>query len=211
VLPPDFQPKYAYAPAIQFDQAKQQRFESIFATALSHPSSTIEYHDIAPKYEFLTYLVQTQPVVLHGSNNLAITVFEPRLTTDWAGRPLQAVYAAADGIWPMFFAIIDRKPYPYSLHNGCAWTTDATGQSIKVYQFAMSARVLGDQPWRNGMIYVLPRDTFTQVRDHVGQTTEEWASPTPVHPLAKLAIQPRDFPFLDDVQGMNDQWSVPKV
>ena len=71
----------------------------------------------------------------------------------------------------------------------------------------MSMRVLHDQPWTNGMIYVLPRDTFVQVRDAAGQLTEEWASPIPVQPIAKLTITPNDFLFLNDVQGMNDRWS----
>jgi hypothetical protein len=159
----------------------------------------------------LTYLVNTHPVVLHGSNNPEVAIFGPRLTTDWAGRPLKAVYAAADGIWPMFFAIVHRKPYPYSLHNGCAWTVDAAGQPTKVYHFAISARVLRNQPWTDGMVYVLPRTPFAPVRDATGQLTEEWASPTSVRPLAKLVITPDDFLFLHDVQAMNDRWSQQEV
>jgi hypothetical protein len=207
MLPPDFQRKEVNAPPLQFDQGKRANFDHLLATAAADPSRPIQYNCAYPKYEFLTYLAVYHPVVLHGSNNPAIAIFEPRLTTDWAGRPLQAVYAAADGIWPMFFAIVHRKPYPYSLHNGCAWAKDAAGQPTKVYHFAISMRVLRDQPWTNGMIYVLPRDTFVQVRDAAGQITEEWASLTSVRPIAKLTITPDDFLFLRDVQGMNDRWS----
>jgi hypothetical protein len=103
MLPPDFQRKEVYAPPLQLDQSKRASFDHLLSTAIADPSRPIQYNCAYPKYEFLMYLAVYHPVVLHGSNNPAIAIFEPRLTTDWAGRPLQAVYAAADGIWPMFF------------------------------------------------------------------------------------------------------------
>jgi hypothetical protein len=57
------------------------------------------------------------------------------------------------------------------------------------------------------MIYLLPRHTFEQIQDSSGYRTEEWASQRAVQPLGKQTISPEDFPFLDAVQGMEDQWS----
>ena len=195
------------SPLLDIDPHKQQVFENLFTQACAHPDIPLTYHCPYPKYEFLSYLAETKPLLIHGSNNPDIPLFEPRLTTDWAGRPLSAVYASADGIWPMFFAIVQRKPYPYSLRNGCHRVEDGSSWPRKLYYFAISARVLRDQPWITGMIYLLPRASFEQIQDAGGYRTEEWASRTAVQPLGKLAISPDDFPFLHAVQGMNDRWS----
>src|SRR5215213_8170205 len=195
------------SPPLYIGQHKQQLFEDLFTQACAHPDTPLTYDCPYPKYEFLSYLAETKPLLIHGSNNPDIPLFEPRLTTDWAGRPLSAVYASADGIWPMFFAIVQRKPYPYSLRNGCHRVETGSDWPRKLYYFAVSARVLRDHPWTGGMIYLLSRASFEHIQDSSGYRTEEWASQTTVQPLGKLAISPEDFPFLSAVQGMEDQWS----
>jgi hypothetical protein len=101
--------------------------------------------------------------------------------------------AASDGIWPMFFAILDRKPYPFSVNNGCRREPGG-----KVYYFLTST--LRDQPWTEGMMYILPRTSFEQRVDADGNPTDQWLSRSPVRPLLKLSVVPADFPFLQDVQ-----------
>ena len=65
-------------------------------------------------------------VVLHGSGEPSIAQFEPRQPIDISAFGGQnAVYAAADGIWAMFFAIVDRERVP-SVSNACMKIVDAT-------------------------------------------------------------------------------------
>jgi len=59
-------------------------------------------------------------------------------------------------------------------------------------------------PWRTGVIYVLPRDTFVQqVLDNssdIKLQTAQWASADAVKPLMKFTVPPDDFPFLQQVR-----------
>jgi hypothetical protein len=165
----------------------------------------IAYQLPYPKQEFLRYLVADRDVVLHGSGNDAIDVFEPTSQTDYFGRVRKAVFAASDGIWPMFFAILDRSRYHGSLRNACYWDIDATGERQKCYAFSINATFLRQRPWREGSIYVLPRATFERVVDHDGSPSEEWLSTRQVTPLARLAVSPSDFPFLEDVEAHGDE------
>jgi len=165
----------------------------------------IDYQLPYPKQEFLRYLVAKRDVVLHGSGNGAIDVFEPTSQTDYFGHVRKAVFAASDGIWPMFFAILDRSRYHGSLRNACYWDVDATGVRQKVYAFSINTTFLGRQPWRDGSVYVLPRATFERVVDEDGTPSEEWLSTREVTPLGRLAVSPTDFPFLNDVEGHGDE------
>jgi hypothetical protein len=71
------------------------------------------------------------------------------------------------------------------------------------------AQALKQQPWRPGTVYLLPAGTFElQPRMRVGDVLvqpAQWASPLPVTPVAKLAVQPEDFPFLDQIRGHDDE------
>ena len=44
----------------------------------------------------------------------------------------------------------------------------------------------------DGMLYLLPRDTFHRVAG----APDEWMSEAPVPAVARLPISPEDFPFL---------------
>jgi hypothetical protein len=69
----------------------------------------IDYGLAAPRWQFLCWLAETKDVLLHGSGNAGIREFEPRRpadTSEFGGR--NAVFAASDGIWATFFAIVDR-------------------------------------------------------------------------------------------------------
>jgi hypothetical protein len=191
-----FVPRYIYFPTLQLNERKQRAFERIFSDALACSGDDIpdvQYTYPYPKHAFLHYLVEQHHVLVHGSNRLDVKILEPRAESDNAGRIIHAVFAASDGIWPMFFAILDRKPYPFSVNNGCRREPDR-----KVYYFSTST--LYDQPWTNGMMYILARDSFEQIRDADGKPTEQWMSRSAVRPLARLAAIPADFPFLQEVR-----------
>jgi hypothetical protein len=191
------------APQLDLEATKVTAFDDAFASASTR--GRIEYQLPYPKQEFLRYLVAKRDVVLHGSGNGTIDLFEPTWQTDYFGRVRKAVFAASDGIWPMFFAILDRSRYHGSLRNVCYWDVDETGERQKCYGFSINAAFLERQPWREGSIYVLPRATFERVVDEYGTPSEEWLSSRAVTPAARLAVSPSDFPFLKHVEGHGDE------
>lgn len=190
---------------IEFDEETREIFDSFFDHLLKHGlNNDVDYDLASPKYEFLCYLTDCKGVVLHGSGRGDIEVFEPRWQTDAVGRPLQRVYATRDGIWPMYFAILDRENYKGSLRNGFWREEDEEGNVQRFYQFSINKDELAKGPWRRGYVYILPRDTFEQTRTLDGRGREEWSSSASVRPLARLVIEPNDFPFLNQVHGHDD-------
>ena len=191
-----FVPTYLHLPAPQLDVHKRRVFDQLYADALNDRDAgvpRVRYACAYPKHEFLHYLVEHHHVLVHGSTRADIAVLEPRAESDNAGRVIHAVFAASDGVWSMFFAILDRKPYPFSVNNGCRREPGGT-----VYYFSTST--LHDRPWTDGMMYVMPRDSFEQLPDRDGNPTEQWMSRVAVRPLVKLPVTPVDFPFLHQVQ-----------
>jgi hypothetical protein len=193
---------------MDLDAATIAAFEHLITTAvLPGGGAAIDYQLAAPKWQFLCYLCDTHDFLLHGSGNPGIEEFEPRQSNDieeFGNR--EAVYAASDGLWPMYFAIVDRDNGVNSLVNACARLVapDGTRQG-PYYFFSIDADALAKGAWRNGTIYILPRATFEPqpLMPHpLGQVeVQQWASLVPVRPLAKLAITPADFPFLAQVRG----------
>jgi hypothetical protein len=168
------------APRLELTDAKRRAFERGEV-------------DAYPKHEYLRWLVATAdpPVLLHGSAT-DIEVFEPREQTDWDGRLTRAIFATSDGIWPIFFAIADRRAVR-SLRNGCLSTRNGSR-----YWFSVEPRPGAANVWRDGYVYVLPRAPF---RPHSLGT--EWTAPVAVRPIRRVAVSPHDFPFLDRV-GRHD-------
>lgn len=188
--------------------------DQLVARALEQsPGHCIDYRLDLPKWQFLCHVAERAGLVLHGSGDPAIARFEPRQPDD----PLEfsnrrAVFAAADGLWPMYYAVLDRERHPMMLVNSCVRLASQTGGlSDPFYYFSISDTALQQKPWRQGTVYLLPASSFeaqpplvagfgdTQV--HVAQA----ASPVPVEPLAKLAVGPEDFPFLDRIRGHRDE------
>jgi hypothetical protein len=198
-------------PGANFDATAQQAFDALLDASLNASGCpTIEYTLPHPKWQFLCYLADQRNIALHGSGNPNISLFEPRQSNDLNEFGNQkAVYAASDGIWAMFFAIVDRERVE-SITNACVTLADEAGALHgPYYVFSVSESALPGQPWRTGTVYLLPRDTFiTQspmafgaYQVHVAQL----ASFEPVQPLAKLTLAPHDFPFLMQIRGHDDQ------
>ena len=201
-LPPYFLPR----PALDLSAAQIAEFEHLYATAVAPGGGgEIDYTLAAPRWQFLCWLTDTKDVLLHGSGNPAIDEFEPRQSNDteeFGNR--KAVYAASDGLWAMYFALMDRDQHVHGLINAAFRRVEADGRrSAPYYFFAISGPQLPPAPWRNGMIYILPRATFEQqelqTRDELVAEIQQWASLAPVAPLARLAITPADFPFLAQI------------
>src|SRR4051812_36260640 len=107
-------------PALELSAATITAFEQLYTDYVeAGTAQEINYQLAAPKWQFLCYLCDTKRILLHGSGNPDITEFEPRQPKDieeFGNR--RAVYAASDGIWPMYFAIVKREQVTL-LMNAC--------------------------------------------------------------------------------------------
>jgi len=207
-LLPDY---WLQRPEIYIDPQTRSDFDQLLARVKAGGTITrIEYTFPAPKWLFLCYLADQHGVVLHGTGNPHIQVFEPRPSNDLNEFGAQtAIYAAGDGLWAMFFAILDRTHYPMSTTNACIRLVDEVGQvSEPRYVFSISLHALRKQPWRTGTIYLLPGETFiNQPSLRFGPyevRVPQLASLVPVKPFAQLEVTPDDFPFLKDIRGIDD-------
>lgn len=208
---PQLGPYWRPRPPSQLDDELRAAFNSLLEAALSSGSvQAIDYNLAAPKWQFLCYLAEEHGFALHGSLQADIAEFEPRQPSDLRAFGAQrAVYAAADGIWPMFFAIVDRERYPTSIINGCIRVQEPERMpGPPFYLFSVGRHVFDQRPYRNGTVYILPRQSFVaeppMVFGPVLVHTAQLASLEPVRPLAKLAVTPDDFPFLEHMLSHED-------
>lgn len=199
-------------PAAEIALEDRRAFDWLLGAALaSGNGAAIDYDLPAPRWQFLCHVAEEHEIALHGSGNPHITLFEPRQPVDLTAFGSQkAVYAASDGIWAMFFAIVDRAGYKMSVTNACIRLVDRAGQvSDPFYFFSVSSTVLPHRPWRAGTVYLLPRATFVSQPDLPFGTAQvqvaQLASLEAVRPLARLAVAPGDFPFLDQIRGHDDE------
>jgi hypothetical protein len=74
--------------------------------------------------------------------------------------------------------------------------------------FSISRSALPNRPWRSGTVYVLRGDTFElQPPLRFGEfevRIPQLASLVPVRPIARVAVEPEDFPFLADIRAHHD-------
>jgi hypothetical protein len=202
---------YLKGPAVDFHDVKVASFERLLQQSADGDSSrTADYNLPYPKYEFLCYVAERKGLLLHGSNQAYLERLEPVRTTIALARwqALNAVYACSDGIWPMFYAIVDRGTYSGGLYNECFRVTDASGHSQKYYYFGLNLQMLRKRVWTHGAVYILNPDGFQQVTDFCGNRLEEWVNTAGVRPLARLAVLPEDFPFLADVRVHDEKRAV---
>lgn len=159
-----------------------------------------------PTWQFLCHLADAHGLALHGSGDPKIEVFEPRQANDLGTFGNQkAVYAAGDGIWAMFFAIVDRTRVA-SVTNACFRLVGADGTvGEPLYRFSVSQSALPSNPWRRGTVYVLPKELFvTEEPLRFGELEARiphLASFEPVTPLARISVVPEDFPFRTKVRA----------
>jgi hypothetical protein len=195
-------------PPMDLDPEAVAACERLYTEVVEHGiGAEIPYDLSTPKWQFLCYLTDNKGVLVHGSSTPDIVEFEPRQSEDvgeFGNR--KAVYAASDALWAMYFAVTDRSRGVNSLHNACFRVVQEDGsKSAPYYFFSINSDALAHHPWCNGTIYILPRASFEQqppvtLRGLTGEIPQ-WASTTPVRPLARLPITPADFPFLPRIRG----------
>jgi hypothetical protein len=200
------QKHYLPAPDQDLNNDKRVQFDRIYEeTLLKGIGRTIRYNCQYPKHEFLSYLAASKDLLLHGSNELDLEVLLPdRKSGDerYYGS-LNAVYACADGIWPIFYAVANRRLTPGWVSTDCyqIGSDIHTGKwaGKKIYHFSLGAQLLERNPWVDGMVYLLPKGSFKRLSDPTGFPLEEWVSEEAVQPVAQLPVSPADFSFLDRV------------
>ena len=197
-------------PQSALSEDERRACDALLAAAVAQGAAQpFAYTLSIPKWRFLCYLAEQHGLALHGSGNGDIARFEPRQSSDLHEFGAQkAVYAAADGIWPMYFAIVDREK-SRSVINACIFLEQPDGARSKpFYFFSISQQAVERQPYQNGVVYLLPKASFVAqppltsgpLRVHIAQL----ASREAVVPLAKLAIAPHDFPFLAQMRTHDD-------
>ena len=197
-------------PVFDLTPEKQQSFDDLFSA--TPPGGWVDYKLPYPKWQFLSYLCQSRPLVLHGSQSLAIDEVEPRQANDVRAFSNQsAIYATTDGIWVIYFAIIDRLRFrPLTLFNSCLDIRLSPEQVLGPYYFfSITHSALIQNPWCSGGIYILPREHFEQEPPTpmlgVDVIFPHWISTSPALPRAKLKVELEDFPFLAQVHGHDDE------
>jgi hypothetical protein len=207
MLLPDY---WLTRPQESFDEAAQIAFDELLNRTLSSDGCpTIPYTLPWPRWQFLCHIADHHEIALHGSGDPNIALFEPRQSNDLNEFGNQkAVYAASDGLWAIFFAVVDRGRVG-SITNACVSLASEAGDLHgPYYVFSVSRAALPNQPWRTGTVYLLPRGTFTfQPPMTFGPNQVHFAqlaSLVPVQPLAKLTVTPEDFPFLAQIRGHDD-------
>ena len=194
-------------PAISFTRETRKSFEREHRLRTrAGLESTLPLDRTVVAYRFLDYLVETEGLLLHGSNSGDIERFEVRQPDERGpGFATQAgVFAASDGIWAMFFAIANRqieRPIGRSdaiMSNLCVKPWPSRRLTNRYFAFGLSDWWLGTGVSRDGWVYVLPREGF--VKDSF---SEQWVRSSPVKPLYKAPVTPEDFPALERVRGMS--------
>jgi hypothetical protein len=178
-----------YGPQHALSPAQRAELDRLIAIAIAADSAIDAAACPVPAHELLTHLVLEHDFLLHGSNDVALDVLEPRPAADF-GTELRAVVACDDGIWPIFYAIVARERIEYLL-TACV----KVGRR-RSYVFAVGADPAAPTSWTRGAVYALPRSGFRC------EWEREWVRSSPARPLLRVLVRPEDFPLREVVVGI---------
>jgi hypothetical protein len=182
--------------------ADEAAFDELLAR--TPEEGTIEYALEQPKWWFLHHQIR-RGYLVHGSNEAAIDEFRTRQNLDAHQRPVEAVFASDDAIWPLYFAVVNR-PVAQSYINWCEHVTSRRLGSHSRYLFSIGSDPRDERSWTNGTIYLLPSATFRATPE-----SRELVSERPVRPRARLPVAPGDFPLRSGTRGHGRGASVRSV
>lgn len=193
-------------PKLSINEDEEKAFNHLFENSCKKADKLIEYNLAFPKYKFLYYLTKNKRVVLHGSNQQEVHTFEPRKQTLYNGEMATAIFATKDPMWPIFYAILDKRKIVGNIRNG---SISANGKSF-FHFYSLTKPTFINEPWTTGMIYILPEETFINVSKGAIQFNE-WISENAVSPFAKMEVEPSDFYFLKKVASHRSDESAIKT
>lgn len=192
------------APPLPIDEPRRRAFDAVVREWFSRgPAVAVDYRAPYPKHEFFCYLVRERGYLIHGSTSRNLTSLEPREQADWKGEQVCGVFAASDGVWPFFFALMYTQLAGCSIRNGCFVVDGGAGQEVcedRFYFFSLDHASLATVRWDEGMIYVVERRDF-RPNGTPPVYFDEWVSEGRVPVVARIPVGPDDFPFLGQVAG----------
>ncbi len=175
-------------PAVSPD--RRARFEDLAKTLLAQ--GRLPENEPIETLPFLRFLVEHHPVVLHGSNQPALSEIYP-VRKSRGGDMALSFHASTEPVWALFFAVLRRDGLRGPTRSGCV---EASGEDgARHFYFALTPRILRSDPWQDGWIYVLPR-VGLEWHD------QEWVGYDPVRPLASLRVSPGAFPFKTQMMAL---------
>jgi hypothetical protein len=165
------------------------------------------WHEPAPTrgdqtWSRLADLVAHDDVVLHGSQTPGLSVLEPKAPIDFSFDEFSkgtAVYATEDPTWAIAYAI--RSPSCRRFLNACFYRGAPAGKlSERRIFLSFAATENGQAPTTAGVVYVLPRSSFTRMPSYkdpvLGLITEcQFISTDPVPVLAEISVEPENLPL----------------
>lgn len=190
-------------PSFAFTDDETRRYEELSSSIGN--GQAIPYCLPYPKFRFLQYLSLQETYLFHGSNHHDIEEFEPREQTLINNELATAVFATAEPFWALFYAVLDRNLLTGSFRNGCLINGDK-----KYVFYSLNQATFERKPWREGTLYIVPRDKFRRsVRTKL--QFDEWISTESVAPIGKISVNSADFYHLNRVAIHKDQESILKT
>jgi hypothetical protein len=177
-----------YVPDADRDHALARLVDEALAGDRTIDGSSCPY----PAHELLTYLVLERKLLLHGSTDTELEMLEPRPARDYRTE-LDAVVACDDGIWPIFYAVLDRRGGQANVFTACMHL-GAGGRLRRFYMFVLfHADPRAPENWTRGAVYALTREGFRR------EWGNEWVGAEPARPVLRVMVGPEDFPLRDAV------------
>jgi AraC-like DNA-binding protein len=147
-----------------------------------------------PKALFLDYLVRYRSILLMGANQGNLTRLAPVvLSQNLAGWNLPRYMAFGNSIEAIYHAILDFERLARLDH-----ATRSTLVLSEGFYFGLDYRVVGEAPWRGGTVYLYRAADFPE-----SFLSEPFWTEKPIHPIARIAVTPSDWPMLDQVRGVD--------
>jgi hypothetical protein len=164
-----------------------------------------------PLLELLRWFAQRSELLFHGSRRGDLTVLEPirlsRDTSEFGDR--QAIFASSDPVWAIYFATLRREELK-STRNASLGVPGVLYP--RWYFFSHDEDATAEWRFDDGWLYVLPREGFEPEAPSFGVLdTAHWVSPTPVTPLAAVAVSRSHFPFVQHVVSHRPEESLSRT
>jgi hypothetical protein len=202
-------------PDLQVSAEAAAAFDGLFERTLARgPAEAVDYTLPYPKYLFLEHLAQTRGLMLHGSTLDNLEELRPvRLSRDSREFGDQdAIYATQDPLWVLFFAVLNRDILHGQIMNGAIQLRGADGSLLRRYFYCLDAASVRSNPWKAGAVYLLTGEGFEPDPGLSGVRVgsyelicTHWIRRSAMVPLARLPVEPGDFPFAYRVWGYDEK------
>jgi hypothetical protein len=203
------------APDLEVSSGMAAAFDALYdKTTKKGAAAVISYQLPYPKYLFLDYLARSRGLMLHGSQVGSLDMLKPiRNTRDSSEFGDQAaIYATQDPLWALFFAVLDRNAINGVISNGAIHLQVEGGAYIRRYFYCVDAPSLKSGVWKSGTLYLMKGEGFEADPNEVGlkigiytMIPTHWIHRGEQPVLARLPVEPQDFPFYQQVWGYDPE------